>query len=411
MPVKWKSTKCSGVRYYEHQTRKHGVHPDKYFAIRYQKDGSRKEEGLGWASEGWTEKKAVEKRAELTKAARTGEGPARLKEFREQKKELKEEEERQKHQDSINSLTLSEFFNREYMPYSQNNKKSFKSEQALFNKWILPSIGELPLKKVSMIHLEEIKKRMKDAGKATRSVAYVLAIIRQIFNYAKNTGFYRGENPVSSVKMPKADNKRQRHLTPEEAETLLNNLKLRSPQLHDIALLSLDSGLRAGEVFNLSWNVIDFENRLLHIRDTKNGETRVAYMTERVFLMLSTRKKASKTEYVFTDRSGGKIDSVSRSFTRVLSDIGFNKGVSDNRDKVVFHTLRHTFASWLVQKGVELYTVQKLMGHSKITMTERYSHLTPEHEKRAVSKLNEIHQKHNNNLLFLYNSERGKIAK
>jgi site-specific recombinase XerD len=127
--------------------------------------------------------------------------------------------------------------------------------------------------------------------------------------------------------------------------------------------------------------------------------------------MLSTRKKASKTEYVFTDRSGGKIDSVSRSFARVLSDIGFNKGVSDNRDRVVFHTLRHTFASWLVQNGVDLYTVQKLMGHSKITMTERYSHLTPEHEKRAVSKLDEIHQRDNNNLLFLYNSERGKIAK
>ncbi|GHT93293.1 hypothetical protein FACS1894122_08290 [Alphaproteobacteria bacterium] len=68
-----------------------------------------------------------------------------------------------------------------------------------------------------------------------------------------------------------------------------------------------------------------------------------------------------------------------------MGPLGFNNGVNDDRQKVVFHTLRHTYASWLVMSGVDLYTVQKLMWHSTIAMTERYSHLAPDHLKKAVS--------------------------
>ena len=82
MAIKWNSTKYPGVRYREHKTRKHGIKPDQYFAIRYQKDGQRKEEGVGWASEGWTPSKVALKLAELKAAATTGEGETRLSEAR-----------------------------------------------------------------------------------------------------------------------------------------------------------------------------------------------------------------------------------------------------------------------------------------------------------------------------------------
>ncbi|HEX7627775.1 MAG TPA: hypothetical protein VF354_02500, partial [Candidatus Methanoperedens sp.] len=89
MPVKWESSKYKGVRYYEHPTRKRGVQKDRYYAIRYQKEGKRKEEGLGWASEkdpmdgkNWTAEKAALMLAELRGSSRTGHGATRLAEKR-----------------------------------------------------------------------------------------------------------------------------------------------------------------------------------------------------------------------------------------------------------------------------------------------------------------------------------------
>ena len=67
-----------------------------------------------------------------------------------------------------------------------------------------------------------------------------------------------------------------------------------------------------------------------------------------------------------------------------MKELGLNKDISDGRQKVVFHTLRHTFASWLVQKGTPLYTVAELMGHTSLEMTQRYAHLAPDTMRKAA---------------------------
>jgi site-specific recombinase XerD len=108
-------------------------------------------------------------------------------------------------------------------------------------------------------------------------------------------------------------------------------------------------------------------------------------MTQDAKNMLENRKSSSKSEIVFLSRTGEKVTEVSNAFARAVERLGFNDGVTDRRQKVVFHTLRHTYASWLVMSGVDLYTVQRLMGHSTISMTERYSHLAPDHLKKAIS--------------------------
>ncbi len=85
--------------------------------------------------------------------------------------------------------------------------------------------------------------------------------------------------------------------------------------------------------------------------------------------------------------TGGVRNQVSDAFERCVDALGLNDGVSDPRNKVDFHALRHTFASWLVQKDVAIYTVAKLMGHSTIQMTQRYSHLSPSAERKATEVL------------------------
>ena len=70
---------------------------------------------------------------------------------------------------------------------------------------------------------------------------------------------------------------------------------------------------------------------------------------------------------------------------RAINKLDFNDGITDSRDKVVFHTLRHTFASWLAIQGTPIYTIKELMGHKTLAMTERYSHLIPDAKREYES--------------------------
>lgn len=121
--------------------------------------------------------------------------------------------------------------------------------------------------------------------------------------------------------------------------------------------------------------------------DSKGGLNRTAHMTGTVREIFLSKSKATPTSLVFKDRKGGMIKEVSNAFGRAVKDLGFNDGIDDPRQRVYFHTLRHTFASWLVQSGENLYTVKELLGHSTMAMTERYSHLASKNLKDAVRKL------------------------
>ena len=103
-----------------------------------------------------------------------------------------------------------------------------------------------------------------------------------------------------------------------------------------------------------------------------------------------TRRKAegfNKNSLIFKSTKGEKIKEVSNAFDRAIEKLEFNKGVTDPRDRVVFHTTRHTFASWSAMSGTHLATLQKLMGHKKIEMTLRYAHLCPSHEREAAERM------------------------
>ena len=114
------------------------------------------------------------------------------------------------------------------------------------------------------------------------------------------------------------------------------------------------------------------------------------------------KEPGSPNQLVFKDTKGGKIKRISNAFGKTVEELGLNAGVEDRRMKVTFHSLRHTYASWLVQNGEDLYTVKKLLGHSTITMTERYSHLGADTLRKAVKKLESSFKKTpKNNLVSL----------
>jgi len=373
---KWFNTRFPGVRYRKHPNRKHGVNFDRYFAIRYQRDGVRREEGLGWASEKWTVEKAALKLAELKEAYTTGEGAARLADQRELKREKDREEEREKARLDKENVTFGRFFEETYWPLARTDKKpgSYNAERIYFNKWIDPVIGQMAFKNIRPLNILRIRKNMTDAGKSPRTTEYVLAIVRQVWNLARGSGVANSQSPTREVSKIKFDNKRLRFLSHEEADALLAETRERSSQLHDMSLLSLHCGLRAEEIFSLKWGKVDIDRGIVTV-DGKGDKSRPAFMTAAVKDMLESREGGGRETLVFVDRNGKKIRRISGAFQRSVDGVALNEGVTDRRLKVVFHTLRHTFASWLAENGTDLYVIQKLMGHSTIAMTERYAHL------------------------------------
>ena len=126
---------------------------------------------------------------------------------------------------------------------------------------------------------------------------------------------------------------------------------------------------------------------MIEIVDPKGGQGRIAFMTGKVKTMFDKMKSRKPDEYIFTNENGEKLNDPPRVFHDVVDEIGLNNGVNDPRRKVVFHSLRHTFASWHVTAGTDIYAVKSLLGHSNISMTERYSHLAPETLQNATRTL------------------------
>jgi integrase len=389
MPVQWKKTKHPGVRYYEHSTRKNGIQKDKYFAIRYQRDGKRIEEGAGWASDGWSAEDAAIELAELKRAHKTGSGPTSLKEKRQIEDDRKKVEEAEKAREERENITFDQYFEDTYYPIAKTDKnpESHRKEDEHFKNWLKPVLGKMPFRKIRPLNLEKVKKNMLDKKKAPRSIQYVFATFRQCWNMAKRDGLVPGESPSKAVKIPKFDNKRYRYLTHAEADGLLVEIQSRSRQLYEITMISLHCGCRASEIFRLRWSDVDMEKGTFNLRDTKNKKTRIAYMTEDIKQIFAEKKTGGRNDLVYTDRNGKKIVKISNAFERAVIKLKLNEGITDRRQKIVFHSCRHTFASWHVEAGTDLYTLKELMGHSTMAITERYAHVQEKALQSAVKNL------------------------
>lgn len=356
---------------------------DVYFSIRYTRNGKQYEESIGYKSEGFTAAQAYEILSELKRDIKTGKALSL--------REKAEQREQEKIANEAANMTFSELFEEYYQPHIQNKdkKSTYDREVHLYKKWIKPVLGGVKLNLISRTSLIRLLQPMEKKRLSNRSKNYAIALTRQVFNFAIRNELFAGDNPAAKFdELKKEDNRRMKFLSEEDLANLLEELKKHSYSVYLMALISVDCGLRAGEIFKLTWADVSLEEKMLFLRDTKNGKNRFAYMTNRVAEEFSKLPQGAGNEFVFQSKVGGKIEHVSRTFERAVKALGLNDGITDRRQKVVFHSLRHTFASRLVQKRVSLYEVKELLGHSDISMTMRYSHLADETLREAVSKLN-----------------------
>jgi len=199
-------------------------------------------------------------------------------------------------------------------------------------------------------------------------------------------------NPASKVKNLNVDNERERFLTKDELTMILDEVR-DNEQLYIFTLLSITTGGRIGAINALQKKDIDLKNKIVNIKDEKNNETYKAFIEHKALLeLLATRLKTLKAnDYVLMFDKKDYKQIIERRMRTILNKL-FNKDIepSDRKNRVVVHTLRHTFASQLAINGTPIFTIQKLMNHKDIKMTMRYAKLAPDSGRDAVKSIFEI---------------------
>jgi integrase len=243
------------------------------------------------------------------------------------------------------------------------------------------------LSEINPLLIEKYKKARKEEGAEPATINRELGCLRHMFNMAiawgkaQNYPFGFGKNKVKFLKEP---NGKDRILSEDEETRLLEAVRLttKSQHLEPIIITALNTGMRKGEILNLKWLNVDFKTGHILVEETKNGEIRRVPMNKKLTETLEGGKKVFKGEYVFSDNG------------KPYGDVKTGWWTALKRAKIEafrFHDLRHTFGSRLGMAGVDIRTIQELMGHKDIKMTMRYSHPTPEHKKNAVKVLDLSH--------------------
>jgi integrase len=192
-------------------------------------------------------------------------------------------------------------------------------------------------------------------------------------------------NPASKLKRRKESSGRTRFLTIAEERKVRDVITRRCPRNLPAFVISLHTGLRAGEQWRLLWRDIDFDRRILTARATKNGDPErhvplndVALAALKEIAAALPNRRAGG-HHVFLNSDGNPMRTHRDWFDPIIEESGL--------DSYSWHIHRHSFASRLVMAGVNLKAVQTLMGHKTVAMTMRYAHLAPDHLTTAVASL------------------------
>ncbi|PKL35149.1 MAG: site-specific tyrosine recombinase XerD [Spirochaetae bacterium HGW-Spirochaetae-1] len=226
---------------------------------------------------------------------------------------------------------------------------------------------------------------------STRTLARSLAAIRQFYNFLSDTEV-NIDNPTTKIESPHIEKTLPDFLTIKEVDKLFSSISEEDPyELRDKTIFELlySSGLRISEAVDLEIDEMDFENSFLSIIGKGDKERIVPVNEEAKRLLLKYLRDSRQdilgtreSEYLFVSKKGSKLNR--KSVWRLLKNYVVRTKITKN---ITPHTLRHSFATHLIENGADLRSVQELLGHMDISTTQVYTHL-------AKEKLQKIHKQY-----------------
>ncbi len=283
--------------------------------------------------------------------------------------------------DYLSPITLKEFI-WEYLKLSSvyHTDKTYgcyKSTFNFFTKFLSPSIL------LSDITTSQVENYLLNRYQTISVYAHRKDYInlKAFFNKAIEMNYLKF-NPVSRIKRIKIPEKLPTFFSRDEFSKLLSVID--KEDVKDLVIFAVNTGLRQGELLNLQFRQVNFSNRTIILDNqthiTKSKRIRSVPLNETAFNIIQKRNNG-RDQNVFTlKESGIKQDWIVHNFKKYVLKAKLNP-------KLNFHSLRHTFASWLVQKGISIYEVSKLLGHADIKTTEIYAHLRSDDLRNAVQML------------------------
>ena len=260
-----------------------------------------------------------------------------------------------------------------YLEWAKAHHRGVKSDEyrvRQFEKYF----GSIRTSEITPLKIDALAQERSGTCKSG-TVNREMAVLRGMFTKAIEWGLAT-ENPVQHFRNLHVEDGRCRYLTDEESERLFGAA---GGTLYSLIQVALNTRMRRGEIFRLKWKEVDFQNGVVRVVDSKNGESREISMNETLRTTLNGIPRRFGSVFVFPGRTGEHLIDVRKGFQKALEDAQI--------DDFRFHDLRHTFASRLVMVGGDLVTVRELLGHKDIKMTLRYSHLSADNKASTVQLL------------------------
>lgn len=288
--------------------------------------------------------------------------------------------------------TLAELIDR-YIDFELPQRKSDHDKFKMQLLWWKDKIGAYLLSDITPALLSKCKENLGTEpspkpknGRTTRSNATInryMACLSIVLSKAVKEWQWMEENPMFKVEKKKEPRGRIRFLSDDERKNLLNACKKSSKELYLLTLIAISVGARYGEITGLKWQDVDFENKMFHFMDTKNGDDRGVPIPTMVLEELKEFSKVRniKSDYIFIRTDGKKIIYFKEKFTDAVE----KAKIKDFH----FHDLRHTAASYLAMNGASLLDIAEILGHKTLAMVKRYSHLTKKHTAEILERMNE----------------------
>ncbi len=274
-----------------------------------------------------------------------------------------------------------------YLEYEKNASAytlvSYRSDLEAFHRFA----GEIPVEKVDLLLLRRFLVELKAKGFRKVTVARKLSSLRSFFKFLCREGYLK-VNPVLVLRTPKQEKRLPKILGVEEVMNLLRFPGEAVQDLRDRAILETlySSGLRVSELTKLDISHIDFIGGVVKVAG-KGKKERLSPIGEpalrSIHTYLGARKKSQRrdSQVLFVNKQGGRLTdrSVRRVLDRAIKRSSFEHHISP-------HTLRHSFATHLLDRGADLRSVQELLGHQNLSTTQIYTHVTAERLKKVYAK-------------------------
>lgn len=374
-----------GIRYRLHPTRKHGKQPDRYYAIRYVANGQKKQEALGWASDGWTLDKAQEQLSKLKSCLKTGEGAQSLAEKRLIAQKIRDEAELARQEESKKGITLSTYYLKHYKVWKTLVRpEAFRKEASHYEHWLGPLLGSYPIRSIDLEQWYLLVSHLRQGGLSQRTVEYICGTLRRIIKHAMQQNVVTTAPPSAAqigATSPR-DNRRIRILSSDELAKLMANLQYRDLNAWRITTFAMVIGCRFSDAARLLWGHIDFERKMISFVKTKTV-ARVVPVGDELLSFLRSFGPGIPKEHVFVNSQGGVYKEAPSALKSAANDLKLNEGRAKN-DCFSFHSLRHMAATDLA-KDLLPRDLMDFMGWKTPAMAFRYMHGNEAAQRAAIT--------------------------